>query len=163
MEAKRILSLEKFPGQVFSCSALKYAEEFSASVLHDIGEIKVVNAKVIKSWKKYSIHIIDPVLKLIDADILESVKSCQSGITNLTVKFTNNTMAHFTSASTNDFPIEIEFFGTKQYRRMTFLKTFNAFKEALQHFIDIINRKAVPPSHEEILKSIRLVEMGSQL
>lgn len=66
---ERISSLQKYPGQIFTCSATRYSRNmelgFSDSVR--LGQILEVNGVVPKSWERYSIHIIEPTLKLVSS------------------------------------------------------------------------------------------------
>jgi len=59
-----ILALEQYPGQVFSCSAIRYAQELQ--VTHDdqeqLGTIRFVYACTPKEWNTYAVHIIEPVM-----------------------------------------------------------------------------------------------------
>ncbi|MDZ7809367.1 MAG: Gfo/Idh/MocA family oxidoreductase [Arhodomonas sp.] len=58
---------ERFAGQIFTCSALRYSEDW-APTAQDwalIGELRHVHAVTPKSWRKYAVHIIEPVLKLL--------------------------------------------------------------------------------------------------
>ena len=58
--------MQKYPGQLFTCSALKYSKEFNKDIKKlNIGKILKINAKISKDWEKYSIHIIEPLINLI--------------------------------------------------------------------------------------------------
>ena len=51
--AKKILSLEQYEGQIFSCSASRYAEEFDLTNddLEDMGHLKKIIGYTPNSWK----------------------------------------------------------------------------------------------------------------
>ena len=68
--AQEIFSLEQFEGQIFSCSALRYARELNETLdkISEVGNISYVEAHIIKLWNTYSAHIIDPVLRIIGDD-----------------------------------------------------------------------------------------------
>ena len=63
--ARKIIDTQ-LPGQIFSCSALRYAKEFavSSSQLEQLGKIKYLIGSTPKDWNKYSIHVIEPMLRL---------------------------------------------------------------------------------------------------
>lgn len=58
-------TLETRPAQIFSCSALRFAREMllTPQEIESIGGITHISAQVPKSWNKYAIHAIDPILK----------------------------------------------------------------------------------------------------
>jgi len=76
-DAKKIYSLEKFKNQIFTCSALSYAKEFQVKKdkIKQLGLIKYIDACIAKDWEKYSIHIIEPVLKIITNNTIISEKN----------------------------------------------------------------------------------------
>ena len=59
-EAKKILELEKYDGQIFTCSALRYASELMPG--EGFNKFNCVTAIIPKDWQKYSVHIIEPVI-----------------------------------------------------------------------------------------------------
>ena len=65
-EAKKLLDLQRYPGQIFSCSALRYAKEFQLSPAdrEQIGRLRQIHATVPKDWNKYAVHVIEPLLLL---------------------------------------------------------------------------------------------------
>ena len=63
---KKILDLQKYPAQVFTCTALRYAKEFNKNLDDlNLGKIIKIDARISKDWEKYSIHIIEPLMNLI--------------------------------------------------------------------------------------------------
>src|SRR5574337_209542 len=66
-EARRIYSLEQYPGQIFTCSALRYSRDLclTPDARERIGDIVYVHAVVMKAWERYAVHIIEPVLQLL--------------------------------------------------------------------------------------------------
>ncbi len=75
-EADSLFRLEKFSGQIFSCSALRFSEEMmlSANELIELGGITHIRGTVPNSWAKYIIHAIDPIIENIgfQGDIVKS-------------------------------------------------------------------------------------------
>ena len=61
-EANEILSFQQYEGQLFSCSSLRYAEEFlpSDEMAKSIGTLKFIEGIVPKFWNTYAVHIIEP-------------------------------------------------------------------------------------------------------
>ena len=65
-----LYALQLYPGQIFTCSALRYSDE---CLLHDddrkeIGQIRQVIAITPKSWEKYAVHIVEPVIGFLDPE-----------------------------------------------------------------------------------------------
>jgi predicted dehydrogenase len=63
-QAKELYAREKYPGQIFTCSALRYAREFGldAEAKRELGDIRFVQGTTGKDWDRYAVHIIEPVL-----------------------------------------------------------------------------------------------------
>jgi len=165
-DAKKIFNLEKYPGQIFSCSALSHAKEFQITeqTKKQIGKIQHIDAIVMKDWKKYGIHIVEPVLKIIGKQ--EKIKQINvTGKGNhkiVVVKWTNQLTTTFTTLGKIPSPITIRIFGEKKHIHLDFKDTFFAFKKALQTFINIIQKKENPISKKFILNVIKIVEKGSK-
>lgn len=163
-EAQQIYNLEKYEGQIFSCSGLSYAKELklTTELKNEVGEIKYIDASVIKDWEKYSIHIIEPVLKMFDdygkiIDIsVNSYNKCKTVIVNWDNKITTS----FKTLNDCKAPIKITLFGTKAMKDLVFTDTYNAFKSALSEFINIIRKEKINKSKEITLKTIGIIEKG---
>lgn len=171
-EAKKIFHLQKRENQIFTCSALSFANELQLKKKDalNLGKIKYINANIMKDWNKYSIHIIEPVLKLLLSNNILSIKSkiTNKQITTYdnikSVSFTWDTglITIFSTLGEIKTPIKIELFGTDQYKELKFEDTFNAFKNALTKFINIINKKETPYTKEFVLKTISIIEEGNK-
>lgn len=162
-EARRILSLEKYPGQVFSCSALAFSKDLSLSesCKSELGKILQVSARVVKSWEKYGVHVIEPVLNLIGRREVASINRSSSPPTNrLTITFSDNTGVDFVSSYKSQLPIEIDVFGSEGAKRLTFGDTFYAFKAALMSFVCGVASKKAVLSHQHMLEVVKYIEMG---
>ena len=66
-DAKELLSMQKYEGQIFSCSALLYDKsmKLNSTDRKKLGQIKSIHATISNDWDKYAVHIIDPLLKII--------------------------------------------------------------------------------------------------
>ncbi|MEQ8189546.1 MAG: Gfo/Idh/MocA family oxidoreductase [Candidatus Eremiobacterota bacterium] len=162
--AKKIYSLQRYKGQIFSCSAITFAREFQLTDrdLSELGQLKYVDACVMKSWEKYGIHIIEPVLKIIG----ERGKSVKTSISNsldtkiVTVLWEDGFQANFISLGKSSIPIIIRLFGTGGYKNLIFQDTFYAFKSALQNFVNIVLKQSPFQSEEFVLRTIEIIERG---
>ena len=168
--AKKIFSLEQYKNQIFTCSALSYAKELQLTETNKkkLGKIKYIDACISKDWEKYGIHIVEPVLNIIEKNKIISKKTKIKQINSqsfgnkklVNVNWNNDLTTSFLTLGTLKAPIKIRLFGTREHIELIFQDTFNAFKNALQTFINIINNKEKAPSKKFILKTIKIIEQG---
>lgn len=160
-EAKKIYSLEKYTGQIFTCSAISYAKEFMFDK-NNFGEIKYIEATIDKDWEKYSIHIIEPVLRIIGETpkIKSSVVNSFNRIKTFLINFENDITVNFKTMDNCNVPIKITIYGTNLTKDFIFEDSFNSFKSALFEFIKIIKKERKNNSKEITLKAIEIIERG---
>ena len=163
-DAHKMIGLQKYPGQIFSCSALRYAQELQINFQqHEkIGEIQSIHAFSPKDWEKYSVHLIEPILDLIPdrGGIIKSTKLSMSDRTSLIVEFSNKVVIHLNMLGAVNSPIYINIIGTHGSCTLTFHDTFNAFRTALQEFCQGIILKKVRSPPERLLNIVEIIEMG---
>ena len=163
-EAESIYKLEQSEGQIFTCSALAYADEFklSESELAELGSIQSFEAHVSDPWETYAIHIIEPVLKLIGENSnIEAISANHEGNgVEVAVKWDNQITGTFTADPDSEDPIAIRIFGESGQRELIFVDSFNAFKSALQEFVEICNGEKENLSKEITLKCVEIIEQG---
>ena len=162
-EARRILDLQVRPGQIFSCSALRYAEEFhlSAAVREELGTIRHVEGSTPKAWETYAIHPVDAALGMLGPQgrIMKSERRAEDDRTEGRLEWESGVTGTFASLGAAAAPIAVEVFGDRGRRRMVFSDAFSAFREALRRFIDGI--EGPREGHEaEILEALAVVEAG---
>lgn len=163
-EAYSIYNLEKYSGQIFTCSAISFAEEFQITeeILKETGEILYIDACVMKDWDKYSIHIIEPVLKMLDKNdrIINITTNSYNKKNTVAVNWESGITACFKTLGDSKCPIKIIIYGTSGYKELVFNDTFAAFKSALQNFVDIINNKKPNLSKNITIKTMEIIERG---
>ncbi len=162
-EARRILDLQIRPGQVFSCSALRYAEEFhlSPAVREELGAIRHVAGSTPKAWETYAIHPVDAALGMLGPQgrITKSECVVSGDRTEVNLEWESGVTGAFSSLGAAAAPIAVEVFGERGSRRMVFSDAFSAFREALRRFIDGVDSPR--EGHEaEILEALAVVEAG---
>ena len=166
-EARQMINRQHFQGQIFSCSALKYARELTLSdeEYDKLGDIRYVNATVPNDWDKYAIHAIDPILKLVpNRGSLVDISSSRGGeLSTLSAKFSSGFHLRITSHGKIPAPISITVYGLQSWRRLVFRDTYNAFKSALEDFVLGIRMRDIRTSPESMLNAIQLVEAGRSL
>ncbi len=166
-EAQQMIDRQCFPGQIFSCSALKYANELTLSEedLIRLGRIRYVAATVPKDWDKYAIHAIDPILKLVGdrGELVGTRASSEGGFSSLSATYRDDFHLRITALGRLPAPISITVFGELHWKELVFRDSFHAFKFALEDFVEGIRNHDVRTPPESMLNAIRLVEAGRVL
>lgn len=140
----KLYSLEQYSGQIFTCSALRYSHELSLNTQDrkDLGKLLNISAFTPKSWNKYAVHIIEPVLNnLLDKEdtpircVSAKPVNSESKAGSLIVHWRSGIQTNFFATGDALTPITIRVCGTKGWKDLVFTDSFSAFKEALQTFI----------------------------
>jgi predicted dehydrogenase len=161
-----LYQLQRYEGQIFTCSALRYARELMLDKNDRdlIGPIRHLQACTPKNWEKYAVHIIEPSLQIIKARL--SFASAEpnvfsAGGRSLSLIFENGITANF-SAFGNEImaPLSIRVFGELGWKELLFLDTFSAFKTALSEFVDGIRTKTCRSPIEFNRQVVSIIESG---
>jgi len=163
-KAKEILNLQCYSGQIFSCSALRYADELlpDSSKLSGIGNIKSIIGLTPKDWDKYAIHVIEPVLRLLpdDNEAIHTSRWETDGRTSLHILFSSGIDALIGAYGDCNFPINLKILGTAGCIDMQFRDTFQCFKKALEDFIVSAIEKKQRIHASSMLRVVSLIEAG---
>ena len=162
-KAEEIYSFQKYDGQIFTCSALGYADEFDPAVIdfNSLGKLKQIKATIMKDWQKYGVHIIEPVLKIIgDQGLVKKYNATQSeGTRTVDIIWETDLITTFATTGNTQSPLEITLDGVNGSKTLLFKDTYSAFKNALTAFVDAIRtQKSV--QKEFVLKVIDVIEKG---
>lgn len=166
-DAERLWQLESNENQIFSCSALQFAKEFQSDKLdmNALGEIKSVLATIPKSWKKYAVHIIEPVLKLLPnrgaIETIASLPITNDQIQGVQVGWNSGVIAQFQTMGSLPAPLVIRVQGTNGYQELHFKNSFYAFKMALKRFIHVVNGNEPNIKKEFTLEMVQIIEGGN--
>ena len=158
-----ILTYEQYPGQIFSCSALRFAKEFKIddSELTQLGDIQYVEATIGKDWEKYGVHIIEPVLHLLKLSTDDcDVQAIDLDDKRIVIARWKNTVAKFSTLGKLPGPVVIRLYGTKGMKELYFRDTYFAFKQALQAFVDGIRQRRYMITHREMRDVVSIIERG---
>jgi len=163
-EATEMFNRQIYDGQLFTCSSLRYAKEFvlTEQNYQEIGKIKFIEAIVPKSWDRYAVHIIEPVLNILknESGISTVVNTGVDDINLVTVRWEDDVCALFKVLGDTRCPLSIELYGTKGFKRLIFKDTFYAFKSSLEQFVSgVREKKSMIPSNET-LQVVEIIEKG---
>lgn len=164
--AARIWKLQTYEGQLFTGTSFRYAKEFSLTdeEREALGELVYVDACVMKSWDKYGIHIVEPVLNLIgDQGPIRDIRASAAGeATTVQAEWESGLLATFASLGSIPAPVAIRLFGTKGFKEMKLEDTYSAFKASLQAFVDVIRGRTAPIRYDEVIRIVELIECGTR-
>ena len=160
-EAEEIYSLERYPGQVFTCSALAYSDGLKVG---NIGDVRHISAFVIKDWKKYAIHVVEPALHLFDWRVPILEHSVLANATNKIVSLTwaNGMTTTFTTLYGAQCGFRIQAFGANGVSEVDFGGTFFMFRNALRNFVEIVRGERRNESREITMKVMDILERGNR-
>ncbi|PIY79912.1 MAG: hypothetical protein COY81_00270 [Candidatus Pacebacteria bacterium CG_4_10_14_0_8_um_filter_43_12] len=163
--AQKLFNLQQYKHQLFTASALAYSPEFilDSSQRAALGKIITINAVVIKDWLRYGVHVIEPVLKMINwQQPIQKVSVTSTKLTKVvTVAWQDGLVTTFQVLGDSSAPITIDLIGKDQSIRLVHTDTFTAFKNSLQHFIKSISKQNFPPSQEFVMQVINVIEQGN--
>lgn len=164
-ELEKLYALEQYPGQIFTCSALRFSQQLKLTEADklQLGQIKQITAFTPKSWSKYAVHIIEPVLNMLsETDIpIEIVSPLTKDDTgSLIVHWQSGVQTNFFALGEGLAPLSIRVSGTKGFKDLNFSDSFSAFKAALQAFIDGIERNEIASSKSFNKQVVELLESG---
>ena len=163
-QAKKIIDLQRYKGQIFSCSALRYAKELQLNKKQKkkIGKIKSIHAFVPKDWDKYSVHAIEPLIKLIPnrGKILKHKRSVVDRQTMLNITYKSKISVNIYASGNKESPIGLRIIGKKGWSDLFLQDTFKCFRASLKDFILGILERKVKISDKEILEVVKLIQLG---
>lgn len=165
-EARHLIDQQQYPGQLFSCSALRYAKEFKLSEpeLAQLGRLRHIHATVPKDWDKYAVHVIEPVLMLAEErGTIERIRSWRGkDATTLAVEYSEGIQLLVSAMGSSSAPLTLRIMGDSGWKDLFFQDTYFAFKSALFDFVQGIIHKDVRIETAFMLEVIELIEAGKK-
>ena len=166
----KIYALEQYPGQIFTCSALRYSKQLTLTMADRqmLGQLRQITAFTPKSWDRYAVHIIEPVLKMLLADdrpveILASSFDRHNHSGSLMARWESGIQTNFFAVGDDvQSSIWIRVCGTNGWQDFEFTDSFSAFETALQAFIQGISDKKVMSDRAFNTTVVQLLERGCQ-
>ena len=158
--AKKLWDSQIYKDQIFTCSALQFAKELNKNQINQkkIGEIKMIWATTPKSWEKYAVHIIEPVLNFLsDRGKIKNIQPIKDGAS---VEWESGISCVFQTTTNLVSPIWIRLQGEKDVQDLYFKDSFTAFKMALKRFVDVVNKKRPNLSRKNTEEMVQILEKG---
>lgn len=163
-DAKQLIGQQKYPGQLFSCSALRYAKEFklSETELAQLGRLRHIHATVPKDWDKYAVHVIEPLLMLAkERGTIERTQVWRNkDATTLAVEYSAGIQMLVSTMGASNAPLTLRVIGDLGWKDLFFQDTYFAFKSALFDFVQGIIHRDVRIDPEFMLEVVNLIESG---
>lgn len=163
-DLNKILALEQYPGQIFSCSALRYAREMQLTKDEhkEMGVIHAVYATTPKNWRTYGVHIIEPVIRAIE-DIGSVVKSFtvnDGEKTIVGIMWSSGVMTTFAALGKAKVPLQMIFHGEKSTKEYKCTNTFDAFKASLDAFVYSVRHRKRIVEPDQLERIVDIIERG---
>lgn len=163
---ERLYARQRHAGQIFTCSALKYAAELRLTEAdrRDIGLVRAVDAVTPKDWDRYAVHIVEPALALLGETgaVAEWRATRLAGDrSSLSVLWDGGLWGRFTALGSDPAsPIALRVIGERGWRDLVFRDTFAAFRAALEDFVRGILGKDVRTDPAFAHRVVDLIEKG---
>ena len=161
-DAARLYDLQQYDGQIFTCSALRYASEFRLSKAdrEALGPLRCAQATAPKDWERYAVHLIEPTLAMIGPQgaIRRREIWHETGSTVLTLVWESGVQATFSTLGNAAAPMSVRLVGSRGHRDMAFSDPFAAFKAALQDFVNGVVHRDVRTDPGFVFDVVRVIE-----
>lgn len=161
-----LLALQQWDGQIFSCSALRFAPELQVDKVtsEKIGPIRLIQGTTPKYWETYAIHIIDPIINLLGyAEQPKQTFRSKIGPDGRILGLrwpSNGPDVHLMATGSTPAPLQIRIFGEVGELTLTFKDSFTAFKRALSEFAHGVKEGKSRLPDEFNKRAVEIIEMG---
>lgn len=163
-DAKQLIDLQQYPGQLFSCSALRYAKEFKLSEpeLAQLGRLRHIHATVPKDWDKYAVHVIEPLLMLAkERGTIVRTQAWRNKVrTTLAAEYSEGLQVLVSTMGSSNAPLTLRVMGDLGWKDLFFQDSYSAFKNTLFEFVQGIINRDVRNDPEFMLEVVNLIESG---
>lgn len=162
-DANAMLLSQKFESQIFTCSALRYAQELilSKDEISKLGHITYVEGTIMNKWDTYGIHILEPLVsQLPNRGKLINVKAqVKDNIHFVNVKWENcEAILKVTGTCKSD--LAISFSGNNLTITKKFTDSFSCFRKSLLIFINSLKEKKIVIERSETLELVEILQKG---
>ncbi|MBC7447995.1 MAG: Gfo/Idh/MocA family oxidoreductase [Hymenobacteraceae bacterium] len=145
-------------GQLMSTAGVRYSRELDAvaATIRTLGELTLVRGAVVGDWRKYGIHMLDGIFRVIPFAVEEvwSVPGAQHESVVLR-QADGQPLVQIDALGATVKTFQFDFFGRLGRLHAEHTDNFSAFRRELTHFVDQVRtgRPSVDPAH-----TIRLMQ-----
>jgi predicted dehydrogenase len=143
--AESILAEERYPGQIFTGTAVTWAAEMKLSTEQalKVGKVRHVSGVTPKYWDTYAVHVIEPALQILGEETIPDQITVVGGTQRLVnAVWSSGVSAQFAALGNVSAPIGLTVHGESGFCSLVFTDSFTAFRTALQQFcLGILNRQ----------------------
>jgi predicted dehydrogenase len=157
---------QRYEGQLFTCSALRYASELTLSEAdrERVGPIRYVQASTPRSWEKYAVHVIEPVLQLLGNDasvVADQPRRTGCGGRAVSLDFSIGITADVAALGPHVAgPISLRVHGELGWVDLVFADAFRAFRAALMDFVEGIRTRTCRSPYAFNERVVSIIETG---
>lgn len=162
-EAQEMLSWRIYETQIYTCSAIRFAEELrlTEEEKKKLGPVKYVEASIGKYWDTYAIHLLEPIVAMFpERGELVEVKAIRNGEIHQGLINWSSLSAYIKVTGTVKSPFAITFYGKEESITKKFSSTYKSFRRSLFEFIKQINNQQQLIKTEETLELVKIIEKG---
>jgi predicted dehydrogenase len=167
-DAAALLALERYEGQVFSCSSLRYAAELTVGEddRTAIGEVRLVEAITPKRWETYAVHAIEPIVAAFASEwgstwrIRAQAIHRVGDLRRLSVELENDALVSITATGRASAPIGFRIHGEAGTREYRFSDSFTAFRASLAAFVEGVHARSPRIPREQTMQVVDCIERG---
>ena len=152
-------------GRLMSCSGMRYARELDTprANLDEYGALTLVRGTVIKDWDRYSVHMLDAIFNVVDADPV-AVRAPDAPHESVAIETTDEgetgPLVQIDALGDAAMTFDVDLYGTERATRHPIRDNFRAFRRLLWEFLRQVRtgEPAIPPA--ETLTAMRVAIAG---
>ena len=161
---ENLLKKQTYDGQIFSCSALRYAAELRLLPKEriELGDLRRIVACTPKKWDTYAVHLIEPMLQFLPSGTwpVEAMASGAGDLRRLMVEFNDGLTLEFESRGERQEPLNYTIFGANDTKKLEFKDSFSAFRMALKEFVEGVLEGRSRLTNMDYRRVVSLIEAG---
>lgn len=151
----------------FSCSAFRFHPKIKVltqKIHRNPQNIRFIG-KIPKSWEKYSVHLLDPIIEMLPKNVklldFERLEYGHSGVT-VNYIFDNQVSANVTTTGLESGNIQLSVELEDNKYTINFDDPFTMFKSALEYFVMNYVQNSSPKDTTRYRNLVKLVSCGSR-
>jgi hypothetical protein len=167
-DAEALLSLQRYEGQIFSCTSLRFARELRVTQeeRRRIGRIRLIEGTTPKYWKTYAVHVLEPIVAAFGDEwgLPFSTQwrrlDCIGNLRRLTFALDSEVLVSVTSTGQTVSPIGFRVYGDQGWQEHVFHDSFGAFRACLAAFLGSMRQSSLAIPRAETRQVVACIEWG---